>query len=103
LSTLYNYQFITNKFGLNLRGVKTKYNYTVGLAVQPSSLDGQSHNFSTSTHTLNYIPTARFIYNFAAIHYRLTIAAAIVSQALRSYSFSPISATPKTASTVTPI
>jgi hypothetical protein len=37
LSTLYNYQFITNKFGLNLRGVKTKYNYTLGLAVQPSS------------------------------------------------------------------
>jgi hypothetical protein len=68
LSTLYNYQFITNKFGLNLRGVKTKYNYTVGLAVQPSSLDGQSHNFSTSTHTLNYIPTARFIYNFAKNH-----------------------------------
>lgn len=68
LSTLYNYQFITNKFGLNLRGVKTKYNYTVGMAVQPGSLDGQSHNFSTSTHTLNYIPTARFIYNFAKNH-----------------------------------
>jgi uncharacterized membrane protein YgcG len=68
LSTLYNYQFITDKFGLNLRGVKTKYNYTVGLAVQPSSLDGQSHNFSTSTHTFNYIPTARFIYNFARNH-----------------------------------
>ncbi|MBD1366461.1 TonB-dependent receptor [Mucilaginibacter sp. ZT4R22] len=68
LSTLYNYQFITDKFGLNLRGVKTKYNYTLGLAVQPASLNGESHNFSTSTHTFNYIPTARFIYNFQRNH-----------------------------------
>jgi len=68
LSTLYNYQFITNRFGLNLRGVEAKYNYTVGLAVQPATLDGQSHNFETSTHTFNYIPTARFIYNFKKNH-----------------------------------
>ncbi|OOQ61111.1 TonB-dependent receptor [Mucilaginibacter pedocola] len=68
LSTLYNYQFITDRFGLNLRGVKAKYNYTLGLAVQPTSLNGQSHNFSTSTHTFNYIPTARFIYNFQRNH-----------------------------------
>ncbi|RWY53647.1 TonB-dependent receptor [Mucilaginibacter gilvus] len=68
LSTLYNYQFITNRFGLNLRGVKTKYNYTLGLALQPASLNGESHNFSTTTHTFNYIPTARFIYNFKRNH-----------------------------------
>ncbi|MBK0380995.1 TonB-dependent receptor [Mucilaginibacter segetis] len=68
LSTLYNYQFINNRFGLNLRGVKTKYNYTLGLAVQPSSLNGQSHNFRTSTHTFNYIPTARLVYNFQRNH-----------------------------------
>jgi hypothetical protein len=68
LSTLYNYQFITDRIGLNLRGVKTKYNYTVGLAVQPTALNGESHNFSTSTHTFNYIPTARFNYNFSRNH-----------------------------------
>nr|WP_294946227.1 TonB-dependent receptor [uncultured Mucilaginibacter sp.] len=68
LSTVYNYQFITNRVGLNLRGVKTKYNYTLGLAVQPTSLNGESHNFSTSTQTFNYIPTARFIYNFQRNH-----------------------------------
>ncbi|MFA6087020.1 TonB-dependent receptor domain-containing protein [Mucilaginibacter sp.] len=69
LSTVYNYQFITDKFGLNLRGIKTKYNYTVGLAVQPVQLNGQSrNNFSISTHTFNYIPTARFVYNFAKNH-----------------------------------
>uniref|UniRef100_UPI003703EE5C outer membrane beta-barrel protein n=1 Tax=Mucilaginibacter achroorhodeus TaxID=2599294 RepID=UPI003703EE5C len=68
LSTLYNYQFTTNKFGLNLRGVKTKYNYTIGMAVQPATLTGESHNFTTTTNTFNLIPTARFIYNFKRNH-----------------------------------
>jgi outer membrane receptor protein involved in Fe transport len=68
LSTLYNYQFITNSFGLNLRGVKTKYNYTIGLVAKPTSLDGESHNFETSTHTFNLVPTAHFVYNFAKNH-----------------------------------
>ena len=68
LSTIYNYQFITNRFGLNIRGIGTKYNYTVGLAVQPVKLDGESRNFATSTSTFNYIPTARFIYNFKKNH-----------------------------------
>jgi len=68
LSTLYNYQFITNRFGLNLRGVHPKYNYTLGLAVQPSKLDGESHSFHTTTSTFNVIPTARFIYNFSKNH-----------------------------------
>jgi uncharacterized membrane protein YgcG len=68
LSTLYNYQFITNRFGLNIRGIGAKYNYTVGLAVQPATLKGESHNFNTTTNTFNYIPTARFIYNFKKNH-----------------------------------
>ncbi|WCT10036.1 outer membrane beta-barrel family protein [Mucilaginibacter jinjuensis] len=68
LSTLYNYQFITNSFGLNLRGVKPKYNYTVGLVAKPTSLNGESHNFETSTHTFNLVPTAHFVYNFAKNH-----------------------------------
>ncbi|RYU86511.1 TonB-dependent receptor [Mucilaginibacter terrigena] len=68
LSTIYNYQFITNRFGLNLRGIGTKYNYTLGMAVQPATLNGQSRNFATSTSTFNYVPTARFIYNFKKNH-----------------------------------
>jgi uncharacterized membrane protein YgcG len=68
LSTLYNYQFVTNRFGLNLRGVKTKYNYTVGLSAQPATLTGESHNFHTSTSTFNFVPTARFVYNFEKNH-----------------------------------
>ena len=68
LSTLYNYQFISNRFGLNLRGVKPKYNYTIGLTVQPNTLDGESHSFHTSTQTFNWVPTARLVYNFQKNH-----------------------------------
>jgi hypothetical protein len=68
LSTLYNYQFITNRFGLNFRGIEPKYNYTIGLSAQPSTLTGESHNFHTSTQTFNLVPTARFVYNFAKNH-----------------------------------
>ncbi|MCR8559945.1 TonB-dependent receptor family protein [Mucilaginibacter sp. BJC16-A38] len=68
LSTLYNYQFVTNRFGLNLRGIKTKYNYTVGLSAQPATLTGESHSFHTSTSTFNIVPTARFVYNFERNH-----------------------------------
>jgi uncharacterized membrane protein YgcG len=68
LSTLYNYQFITNRFGFNLRGVKAKYNYTVGISAQPATLTGESHNFHTTTHTFNLVPTARFVYNFERNH-----------------------------------
>ncbi|MDB5138045.1 MAG: TonB-dependent receptor [Mucilaginibacter sp.] len=68
LSTLYNYQFISNRFGLNLRGIKPKYNYTIGLSAQPNTLTGESHDFHTSTNTFNWVPTARFVYNFAKNH-----------------------------------
>jgi uncharacterized membrane protein YgcG len=68
LSTIYNNQFINNRFGLNLRGIGTKYNYTIGMAVQPSTLNGESHNQHFHTNTFNYIPTARYIYNFSKNH-----------------------------------
>ncbi|MDN5285880.1 MAG: TonB-dependent receptor [Mucilaginibacter sp.] len=68
LSTIYNNQFINNRFGLNLRGIGTKYNYTIGMAVQPSTLNGESHNQRFHTNTVNYIPTARYIYNFSKNH-----------------------------------
>ncbi len=64
LSTLYNYQFAYQRFGFNLRGIKPKYNYTVGLSAQPSTLTGESGDFSKTTNTFNFVPTARFVYNF---------------------------------------
>jgi uncharacterized membrane protein YgcG len=68
LSTIYNNQFITNRFGVNLRGIAAKYNYTLGMAVQQSTLNGESHSQHFHTNTFNYIPTARFIYNFSRNH-----------------------------------
>jgi len=68
LSTLYNYQFISQRFGLNLRGIKPKYNYTLGLSAQPSTLTGEAEDFHLSTPTFNLVPTARFVYNFAKNH-----------------------------------
>lgn len=67
LSTQFNYTFTTNRFGLNYRFIEKKYNYTLGLAVQPGVLDGYSPITALSTHvtTFNVIPTARFIYNFS--------------------------------------
>jgi hypothetical protein len=66
-STEYNYNFTTNRFGLNYRFIEKKYNYTFGLGVQPAVLDGYSPLTGLSTHinTFNWIPTARYIYNFS--------------------------------------
>lgn len=67
LSTDYNYTFTTNRLGLNYRYIQKKYNYTLGIAVQPAVLDGYSPLTGLSTHvsTFNIIPTARYIYNFS--------------------------------------
>jgi hypothetical protein len=67
LSTQYNYNFTTNRFGLNYRFIEKKYNYTLGLAAQPAVLDGYSPLTGLTTHvnTFNIIPTARYIYNFS--------------------------------------
>jgi hypothetical protein len=67
LSTRYNYNFTTNRFGLNYRFIEKKYNYTLGIAAQPATLDGYSPVTGSQTHvnTFNIIPTARYIYNFS--------------------------------------
>ncbi len=67
LSTRYNYNFTTNKVGLNYRFIEKKYNYTVGVGVQPAVLDGYSPVTGLTTHvsTFNVIPAARFVYNFS--------------------------------------
>lgn len=64
LSTLYNYQFTYQRYGLNLRGIKPKYNYTLGLSAQPSTLTGEDKTAFSPTNTFNWVPTARFVYKF---------------------------------------
>jgi hypothetical protein len=64
LSNNFKYTFLTNKFGINYRVIEKKYNYTIGLGVQPSVLDGTSITTGTSTHVdqVNVIPAARYTY-----------------------------------------
>ncbi|RYE36393.1 MAG: TonB-dependent receptor [Sphingobacteriaceae bacterium] len=66
-SNNYNYTFTTNKVGLNYRVIEPKYNFTVGLGLQPAVLDGYSPTTNQSTHvsTLNFAPVAHFNYNFS--------------------------------------
>lgn len=67
LSNNYNYTFTTNRIGLGFRVIAEKYNYTLGLGVQPSVLDGRSITTGVATrrNQTNFIPAARFIYNFS--------------------------------------
>jgi uncharacterized membrane protein YgcG len=67
LSNTYNSTFVTNRIALNYRLVDTKYNLTLGLGVQPGVLDGQSltTGIKTRVNQFNWIPNARFVYNFS--------------------------------------
>lgn len=70
LSNNYHYTFTTNRVGLNYRFIQKKYNYTLGIGVQPAELDGESLTSGLPTHssTFNVIPTAHFVYNFSRSH-----------------------------------
>ncbi len=69
LSNDYNYSFTTNSISVNYRDNQKRYNYSLGASVQPTVLHGSSvisgviipyHNRS-----FNFIPIARFAYNFS--------------------------------------
>jgi hypothetical protein len=71
----YDYTFTTHRVGLNYRFIKPKYNITLGAGVLPSKLEGSGTAFDvlsssnvnpvTNRTTLNFVPTARFSYNFS--------------------------------------
>ncbi|HEY5327123.1 MAG TPA: outer membrane beta-barrel protein [Mucilaginibacter sp.] len=67
LSNLYNYTYTTNKVGLNYRFIEKKYNYTLGIGLQPSVLDGNSPltGVNTNISSFNVIPAFHFVYNFS--------------------------------------
>ena len=79
-SNNFNFTFITHRAGISFRVVKPKFNYTLGAGIQPAILDGKNENvvktpiiidnvtvIPTNTHqsTVNFAPTARFVYNFS--------------------------------------
>ena len=63
----YTYSFMTNRLGMNYRVTQKKYNYSLGLGVQPSLLSGTSVSNHTSYRrtALNIIPVLRYSYNFS--------------------------------------
>lgn len=71
LTNKYDFTFTTHKFGLNYRLIETKYNLTLGVGVQPSTLEGQSSLAAnanlppTLKKQTNFVPAARFIYQFS--------------------------------------
>ncbi|MGL6267045.1 MAG: outer membrane beta-barrel protein, partial [Chitinophagaceae bacterium] len=68
LTNAFENTFVTQRVGANIRTVKKKYNYTVGIIVQPVILNGFSIT-KDSTYTpqkrVNIFPVARLAYNFS--------------------------------------
>ncbi|CAN5346779.1 TonB-dependent receptor [soil metagenome] len=67
LSNIYKNNYISHRFGINLRAAQKKFNYTVGFAVQPSTLKSNqvSKQSSYTQQLFNYYPVVRFAYNFS--------------------------------------
>lgn len=67
LSNIFENKYTTNRFGVNFRTNEKKYNYTVGLAVQPATIRSSSitGKYSYKQDILNFFPVVRFAYNFS--------------------------------------
>jgi hypothetical protein len=68
LSNDYENNFYNNRIGVSLRTTKKKYNYTVGISVQPVNLQGKSLTKDSAYKPVkraNVFPIARLVYNFS--------------------------------------
>ena len=67
LSNIFDNTYITNRFGVNFRTNEKKYNYTIGIAVQPATIKSSSvtGKYDYSQNLVNYYPVIRFAYNFS--------------------------------------
>ena len=68
LTNIYENIYTTNRFGINFRTTQKKYNYSIGLAVQPATIESNSftaNKTSYTQHIVNYYPVVRFAYNFS--------------------------------------
>ncbi len=62
-SNQYQFDFITNRFGLNYRVNEKEYNYSVGFSAQPTVL--KSNTAVPDKTETNLFPTGRFTYKFS--------------------------------------
>lgn len=69
-SNHFNYTFTTHQAGLNLHSYTKKFNYNLGVMVQPSLLSGQTVGKAIQTHyrNTNWIPNGRFSYTLGKSH-----------------------------------
>lgn len=67
LSNVYDNVYTTNRIGVNYRATEKKYNYTIGMAVQPATIQSNSvtGKYEYTQHIVNYYPVVRFAYNFS--------------------------------------
>lgn len=67
LSNAYETDFLRQRIGANLRTVKKKYNYTIGVNAQPINQKGYSVSRDSAYSPIkrvNLLPSANFAYNF---------------------------------------
>lgn len=67
LSNAFETDFLNQRMGANIRTVKKKYNYTLGVSAQPVNQKGYSiskDSAYTPIKRLNLLPSANFAYNF---------------------------------------
>lgn len=64
--------FVNQEIGLNFKSVRPKYNYTIGVAVQPSSSKSRttttSQTSNVSNNVVNFAPVAQFNYLWSKRH-----------------------------------
>jgi hypothetical protein len=67
LSKIYNYSFTEQRFALNYRYLKGRYNVSMGVTAVPALLSGFSETLNTATHrnSLNIIPIVRAEYQWS--------------------------------------
>jgi Outer membrane protein beta-barrel family/Carboxypeptidase regulatory-like domain len=67
LSNIFDNTYITNRVGVNFRTNEKKYNYSIGLAVQPASIQTNSltGKYLFKQNIVNYFPAIRYAYNFS--------------------------------------
>ena len=68
LSNIFENIYTTNKFGINFRTTEKKYNYSVGFAAQPATIESNSFTgakLKFKQDIVNFFPVVRFAYNFS--------------------------------------
>ena len=67
LSSIYSNVYNTHRLGINFRTNQKRYNYTIGFAAQPGTIQSNStkQGGRYKQNLVNYFPVLRFAYNFS--------------------------------------